>query len=517
MRIFSFVRKGIDLEPMEVDLSLVPGMPNFFLIGLPDASIKESILRVKSALRHQGFKLPQKDLVIVHLIPSHEKKTSQGLDLAIVVAYLLKTGQIEISGLKDGQDLYLYGEVSLEGEVRTPQDLELLEELPANGYLITGAEVVASGGVGAKKSLGLPFMTGRVSNLQELKNIRWCEPQFDECGDFLASEGGSKNVAAAVASGFSDSLVLSDSISHFYDYEFAKPLAQLLEVAAAGEHNVFVAGPAGTGKTTFTQALHALLREPTVLERRKINKIARITGVENKGRPFISPHHGSSDIALLGGGVPPQPGEITRAQHGVLVLDEFLEYDSYVKESLREPIEKHEITVCRSGNKVTYPADFLMVATSNLCPCGDYSPLKEANCGFHSTHCKSYYKRLSGPLLDRFEMISFSHFWKKGACSRLSEIKERVVKAQHFAFRTRGQTKTNGRLTLKECESMTSNFTRNNLLPEVPASHRRLLALYRVARTLADIDSSEEILPRHFEGAKNFTIQPFQDLKMAWR
>lgn len=481
MAIYSFMRKGIDLEKIEIDISLVPGLPAFHLIGLPDASIKESILRVKSALRHQGYRLPQKDQVIINLKPAYEKKSSQGLDLAIAAAYLIQTGQLEQATVSDARDLYFYGELTLNGEVRTPADLQLLEDSPANSKIITGE---------TENKLG--FFHGCVKTLADLINVRWQEGlwQSDDSPSAL--------------------------IDKFKDFEFSEKAAETMTIVASGEHNTFIAGPAGTGKTTFTEAVHTLLRTAILPEKKKIAKIAKITGKEVVGRPFISPHHSSTEIALLGGGIPPQPGEITRAQHGMLVLDEFLEFSSYVKESLREPIEKHEITINRAANKVTFPADFLLVATSNLCPCGEYVPNCETKCGFYSSYCKSYYKKLSGPLMDRFEIITFSHDWKSKEKTSVYNMKEKVMRAQDFALRTRGQNKMNSRLTLAECEQLVTPFVRKNLLPEVPQSHRRMLAFLRVARTIADLECSEAITGQHLNRAKSLTIQPFRELKTAW-
>ncbi len=499
MRVFSFVRKGIDLEPIEIDVTLVPGLPAFHLIGLPDTAIKESILRIKSALRHQGFQLPNRDQVLIHLKPSHEKKTSQGLDLAITAAYLLATNQIEAELFDSAENIYFYGEVTLEGEVVAPLDLELLEELPKRSLLVTGGE------------RQWPFHHGKVASLQDLAQVKWCEgewsPEFSsELATYEPTDRGDQ------------AKTLSEHLSHF---EFGERMADLLAVAAAGEHNVFVAGPAGTGKTTFAQVLHELLRTPSREEQHKIDKISRLTRREKCGRPYVSPHHSSTEIALLGGGVPPYPGEITRAQHGVLVLDEYLEFTNYVRECLREPIERHEITVCRSGSKVTFPADFLLVASTNLCPCGEFVPGLSTHCGFSGTRCKSYCHRMSGPLLDRFEIVSFSHVWRNPKKTQsvygVAEIRERVMRAQKFALEVRGQKVLNSRLNLHECEAVIPAVVRKLLLPEVPASHRRLLALYRVARTLADLEECENVCGRHIEAAKNLTIQPFRDIKETWR
>lgn len=485
MRVKSFVRRGIDLEPIEIEVSLVPGIPSFHLIGLPDAAIKESLMRIRSALRHQGFSLPTRDQVLIHLKPSYEKKTSQGLDLAIAAAYLFKTEQIPGIQFQDNDEIYFYGEVSLEGDISSPPDLDLLDWLSEECLLVTGCG-----------HDHLDFRHGQARTLRDLENIKWCEGRF---------------------AGELDDPSQRETFTRLRDHRFGETVSRLLTVVAAGEHNVFVAGPAGTGKTTFSEALHAVLRPSTREEWRTMAKITRVTGQDMVGRPLLAPHHSSTDIALLGGGVPPFPGEVTRAQHGVLMLDEFLEFDSHVKESLREPIEKHEITICRAGARLTLPADFLLVGATNLCPCGEYVPGRPAHCKSYSSYCKSYYQRLSGPLLDRFEVVAFSHLWRGERRERLSEIHERVLSAQRFAHKSRGQTKMNSRLTLQECEQVVPPFVREHLLPEMPSSQRRHLALLRVARTLADLEGSESVRGRHIEDAKALTIQPFEDIKGAWR
>ena len=490
MRFYSFCRKGIDLEEVEIEISLMPGLPMFHITGLPDASIRESLIRIKSALRHQEFILPTKDQVLIHLSPSFEKKSSQGLDLAIAAAYLIKTGQIQMTEAKDTK-IYFYGELGLEGDVKSPADIELLEDTPESSLLITGPS-----------ERPLDLFHGQIRNLKDLTEIRWLEPQFDS--------------PAAIVKSNSEAEVHS----HLEHMKFSKSYAELLTTVAVGEHNSFVAGPAGTGKTTLSRALHRVLRPPTQAEQKKINKISRIARRSFCKRPYVAPHHSASDIALLGGGVPPQPGEVTRAQFGVLVLDEYLEFKHHVKESLREPIESHEITVCRTAGRVAFPADFLLVGTSNLCQCGEYVPNRPTKCGYSSTRCKSYLQRLSGPMLDRFEIVAFSHQWKnkKGEESvSLAQIRQQVLEAQKFAKDSRGQVKMNSRLSLNECESLIDPFTRMNLMPELPESHRRLMALLRVARSLADMAESDKIQAQHIEQARLLTVKPFLDLKEAVR
>jgi len=481
MQIFSFVRRGIDLEPIEVEITLVPGLPAFRLIGLPDAALKESILRIKSALRHQGFDLPKRDQVLINLKPTFEKKSSQGLDLAIAMAYLAATEQIDISQLQAvcGEKLYFYGELSLSGEVLAPTDIELLDSRSPRPVIT---------GMGAK---GLPVAHGQISALNLWADVVWKDPFFQP----IARE------------------VLGRDFTKF---KISQPIADLLTVCAVGEHSIFLAGPAGTGKTTFSEMLHGLLKPPTPDEWAQIEKINRLFKSETAGRPLVSPHHSATEIALLGGGVPPKPGEITRAHRGLLVLDEYLEFDLRVKESLREPIERHEITVSRAGAQVTFPADFLLMATTNLCPCGEYVPGLPSPCGYNSTYCMSYYRRLSGPMLDRFDLLAFSHAWKSKTNVPWAEIKVRVAAAQEFALCSRGQSKVNSRLTAYECEETLPPFVRENLLPELPSSFRRRLALLRVARTYADLAGASDVEGVHIDQASRLTLQPFRAMKEAW-
>ncbi len=490
MSVFSFYRKGLDLHPIEIEVTLLPGIPSFHVTGLPDVATKESVMRIKAALRHQGFQLPKRDQVLFNLRPNHERKSSRGLDLALAAAYIWQTGQIPENPKRKGSSrVFLYGELTLDGQVAKPNDLDLLDFLSADDLLITGdGESVHSRGV--------------IRDLRGLANIEWRE------GEFTPPE-----------------FEIDRRMDHL---TFCKAAAEILAIAAAGEHNLFIAGPAGSGKTTFARALHSCLRAPTLAEWRRIEKIERIAASERrlteagnpdprvKSRPLIAPHHSASEIAILGGGVPPHPGEITRAQHGLLVLDEFLEFSPAVVESLREPIERHEITVIRHGARVTFPADFVLIATTNLCPCGDFVPGQSYKCSYSQTRCRSYYQRLTGPFLDRFEAICFTQKWKQTHDEDVAQIRERVRAAQQFAQSTRGQLLPNSRLELDTLEATVRPFTLKNLMPEIPPSRRRRLALFRIARTVADLAESEDIKVEHIHAAAEWTIRPFHAFRQAF-
>ncbi len=423
--------------------------------------------------------------MLFNLRPNHERKSSQGLDLALAAAYLWQTGQIpEIPSRAVDSKVFLYGELTLDGQVTMPEDLDLLESMPARDLLITGDGNSA-------------HARGVVRDLQSLRNIEWRE------GEFTPPE-----------------FDIDRRMDHL---SLCKAAAETLAVTATGEHNLFIAGPAGSGKTTFARALHTCLRAPTIAEWRRIEKIEKIntrrgylgeTG--SRGRPLVAPHHSASEIAILGGGVPPHPGEITRAQHGLLLLDEFLEFSPSVVESLREPIERHEITVLRSGARVTFPADFLLMATTNLCPCGDFVPGQPYKCSYSQTRCRSYYQRMTGPFLDRFETICFTHKWTHKQDEEVAQVRERVRAAQCFARESRGQLIVNSRLELEALEAMVPAFVLRNLLPEIPSSRRRRLALLRVARTIADLAGTPAIIADHIHMAAQWTIRPFHDFRQAF-
>jgi magnesium chelatase family protein len=477
MRVYSFFKRNLELEPIEIEVSFVPGIPTFQLTGLPDAAIKESILRLKSALRHQGFRLPTREQVLFHLRPTHERKSSQGLDLALAAAYLYKTEQLKPPDC-EGR-IFLYGELALDGEIKKPEDLDLLESMPAKDILITGeGECAVARGVG--------------KDLRGLASLKWCEEQFSTPPPFIDTS--------------------FDSLS------FCKHSAEALRIAATGEHNTFMAGPQGSGKSTFAHAIHSLLRAPTREEWRQIEKIQRLTRAPamDSARPFVAPHHSSTDVALLGGGTPAVPGEITRAHNGTLLLDEFMEYTPHVVEALREPIERHEITILRKGIKTTFPANFLLIAATNLCPCGEFVPNFTSRCQRSKTYCRSYFDRLSVPLIDRFDVVTFTHTWTHKKVVTVADLRDEVRAAQEFALKSRGQKVLNSRLGLAELENKMSLFTLKNLIPTELNSQRRRLALLRVARTIADLRSSKDIELRHLNEAEEFTHKPFLDFRRAY-
>lgn len=480
--------------PIEVEINLLPGANQLQIMGLPDTAIRESGLKIKSALKTQGFRWPSGQQILVNLRPSHWRKTSRGLELAIASAYLWKSGQMrKPEGF--GEELYVYGELGLDGQVYAPGDLDSLFDHNPQSLIFTGHH-----------NLKLPWTFLMLENLKSLETpVRMdskpsLEIEFDSHSPTLPS------------------------------LEFSSSAARLLKIVALGEHATLIAGPAGSGKTTLARALHALLGPPPRPLWSEMARVKRWFNESSRQRPFVAPHHSVSPSSMIGGGYPVFPGEITRAHGGLLLLDEFLEFPAQVKESLREPLETGEIMISRRGQNQCLPARFLLLATTNLCHCGRLVPNRKVSCRFSLSRCRSYLERMSGPMLDRFDVLAFSGDWAKGspklslseAKESLQEIYSHLERSREFQRRslsrpTEGEfVEVNGRADGNEISKTLRPFVRENLLPSLGDSRRRMRALMRVARTLADLDESEDIELPHLNEATQWTWRSFEDLNQIF-
>lgn len=468
MKFFSFVKEGFFFTPVEVQVSFLPGLPEVKFTGLVDTAIKESSTRLKSAFKKLGFKWPLKQQIIINLSPAYIKKSSPGMDLALAGAILWKTGQMEFSHY-DSSSLYFYGEVDLNGNIQTPEDWKFLPL--ENKPLIIG-------------SLDEQNYKNKVYSAQNLKELRF--------GKFLPVKNWSERLKAP----------------EIPDISFSKSASQILKISAVGEHSLLLCGSAGAGKSTLAENLYYLLSPP---DKKLFEESERLLNTKQNWRAFINPHHTTSPLSIIGGGVPLFPGEISKAHGGLLLLDEYLEFHPKVQEALREPLEKGEIRLVRKGQSIVFPARFLLTATSNLCPCGDYEPQKPINCSYSLKRCQSHLDRLSGPMMDRFDLLAFSKDWKGEKTFPLKNIKEEVEKACWFRINKRKQNIPNSHLNLKELELMT-NENIKKLMPQ-SSSHRRKRALLRVARTLSDLKEEKDISSSSINEALIFTVKNFFFLK----
>ena len=348
----------------------------------------------------------------MNLRPSHIRKNSRGIELAVLIGILVESNQMSID---EYRHLIFYGELGLDGRVFEPDDIDCW--IPD--------KAIFTGQLSLTK---VPFDRYSIQKVDEVH-----EPEFIKSNLSCLSVNRCRSVL---------------------NMTFSPPMAEVLKVVAAGEHHCLLAGPSGTGKTTFAQKLNHFLERPNRKMVKKIWKDSKSYELERPSfRPLIKPHHTTPTASLIGGGNTPKAGELSRANYGVFVLDEMLEFPSRVLESLREPFEEGCLTVSRGGRIQRYEAKSLFLGTTNLCPCGDYVPDKGIQCSYSAQKCMSYKNRLSGPFLDRFALLVFTEGWLDQRAEPIQgkDIIMEILQAIRWR-RKRGQKKPNASLSLNEIE-----------------------------------------------------------------
>jgi magnesium chelatase family protein len=477
----TFALIGVDAKPVYVEVDIGSGLPSFTIVGLPDAAVRESRERVRSALRNSGFNYPDRRIT-VNLAPADVRKAGPGFDLAIAAALLAATGQLP----KPVVDNYaMAGELALDGAIRpVPGALAMAEgtkDWGLRGVAVAPADASQAALIGGVEVMPVDHLT----HLREL-------------GEGTIQPAPPVEPSAEPRRELPD---LADLRGH-------PVLRRCLEIAAAGAHSLLLIGPPGGGKTLALQRLPSLLPPLSSNEVIEVTRIAGVCG-ENGGprvdRPFRAPHHTISGRALVGGGAPPRPGEVTRAHRGVLFLDELGEFRRDALEALRVPLEDGAITVTRTSGAVSLPCRFMLVAASNPCPCGNGPESGECDC--HPGAVTRYLAKLSGALADR---IDITHRVDPPPAEELLDdavedsaaVRERVARARGVQEERLGAGRTNAEMTPAElrrhCELDADAQT---LLEQ---AHRRLGLsargwdrCLRLARTIADLAAEPRIAPNH--------------------